>query len=329
MIMAKKTFGAWLLEQAQAAPAEGAGLDDQLVYLAAATWQKIKGADKTRSTEGITKRFSELPDWEALRSALQAAVTRFSASAPIPPDAGNPPDAENTPAAGEPVPPPVHPYAGSYAPRQGAGQPGHCGMCAEQGHLIAHPGIECGRVGCTADHSADSGAGPQAEEELQAGPGTVGGPAEGQDEAQQERHRELAGPGRAPLVQADPDGHVIAGPKVAGQALEALEFVNRWRAFMAGPADDDVQDDLSRDAVTEAGRLLAIAGQALLDAAAALAGAAAGAPARTVTGDAGQYPGNGSGPENGAEGRATPNFAMEIAQKYGWAGPGFSGDGEG
>ena len=48
--------------------------------------------------------------------------------------------------------PPTHPYCGSSSERQSVGNPGHCERCAEFGHVLAHPNLGCGDVGCTRDH---------------------------------------------------------------------------------------------------------------------------------------------------------------------------------
>ncbi len=50
------------------------------------------------------------------------------------------------------MPPPTHKYAGSNSERQSVGDPGHCEPCAVQGHLVAHPDLGCGDVGCYRDH---------------------------------------------------------------------------------------------------------------------------------------------------------------------------------
>lgn len=47
---------------------------------------------------------------------------------------------------------PTHSYAGSNSDRQCVGLPGHCERCAEVGHVLAHPDLGCGDVGCTRDH---------------------------------------------------------------------------------------------------------------------------------------------------------------------------------
>lgn len=43
-------------------------------------------------------------------------------------------------------------FAGSDEARQSIGLPGHCGDCAEKGHVAAHPDLGCGDVGCDRDH---------------------------------------------------------------------------------------------------------------------------------------------------------------------------------
>lgn len=49
-------------------------------------------------------------------------------------------------------PPPTHPFAGSNSDRQSTGLPGHCEPCAQFGHIIAHPSLGCGDVGCNRCH---------------------------------------------------------------------------------------------------------------------------------------------------------------------------------
>lgn len=48
--------------------------------------------------------------------------------------------------------PSTHPYCGSNSERQSVGDPGHCERCAELGHVLAHPGLGCGDVGCSRFH---------------------------------------------------------------------------------------------------------------------------------------------------------------------------------
>jgi hypothetical protein len=331
----KETFGAWLIKQAGRELDPAAAVDDQLAYLAAVTWAADEGKGKTRSVDGVTKRMSGRPDWEQLRVPLQAAVSRFQADGQTPPGAGTPPEhalAPQTVAEGQLPGAPagetarssaglaaaaVHPYAGSNPARQGAGSPGHCGMCADEGHVKAHPDAGCSDVGCHVDHSA---VGPDSVQVEEAGPDSGEFPhgyqGAGDYDGLTEGTVTASGPGKSPVhpVLAAEAEAFVYDAKVAGQALEALEFVNRWREFMAGPADDDeTGGDLILDAVDEAGRLLAIAGQALLDAAAALAGVAAPVPAQPPMGD-GQGQG-GPGRENGSESR---NPALEVAQRHGW-----------
>lgn len=43
-------------------------------------------------------------------------------------------------------------YSGSNKARQEVGDPGHCERCAEVGHVIAHPNLGCGDVGCDRAH---------------------------------------------------------------------------------------------------------------------------------------------------------------------------------
>lgn len=274
--MAKETFGSWLLRQAkELAGTPGGGAEDQLVHLAALAWKADEGRGKIRSVEGVAKRMSTQPGWEALEPALNAAVARFTAGGQIPPEAGNAPEPE---LPGEPmdpiVLPPVHPYAGSNPARQGAGSPGHCGMCMTEGHLVAHPNAGCADVGCTVVHGG--GESPPDEN------GERSGDGRGElQEYQASLAGAVSGPGKSPLapVLAAEAQAFVTDAKVHGEALEALALMNRWREFMAGPADEDSDDDAlpaAGPATAEAARLLAIAGQALLDAAAALAPAAAG-----------------------------------------------------
>jgi hypothetical protein len=49
---------------------------------------------------------------------------------------------------------PAHPYPGSDPGRQAAALPGHCGPCAEFGHVRVHPGAPCANVGCYLAHPA-------------------------------------------------------------------------------------------------------------------------------------------------------------------------------
>lgn len=51
---------------------------------------------------------------------------------------------------------PTAAYAGSNSERQSVGLPGHCVACAEHGHVIAHPDLGCGDVGCSAFHDEPS-----------------------------------------------------------------------------------------------------------------------------------------------------------------------------
>lgn len=43
-------------------------------------------------------------------------------------------------------------YAGSNSERQSVGLPGHCVKCAQHGHILAHPDLGCGDVGCNRAH---------------------------------------------------------------------------------------------------------------------------------------------------------------------------------
>lgn len=48
-----------------------------------------------------------------------------------------------------------HPLAGSNSERQSVGDPGHCEDCCSVGHVVAHPDLGCGDVGCDVSHEAD------------------------------------------------------------------------------------------------------------------------------------------------------------------------------
>lgn len=50
------------------------------------------------------------------------------------------------------TPPTTHDYAGSNSDRQSIGLPGHCEVCAQHGHVVAHPEYGCGDVGCASPH---------------------------------------------------------------------------------------------------------------------------------------------------------------------------------
>jgi hypothetical protein len=52
-------------------------------------------------------------------------------------------------------PPPTHRYCGSDSERQSVGDPGHCEECAEYGHVLAHPDLGCGDVGCYSAHGPE------------------------------------------------------------------------------------------------------------------------------------------------------------------------------
>lgn len=63
------------------------------------------------------------------------------------------------PAAEEAEPEPRFPYrqqahnlCGSNSDRQSVGDPGHCEDCCSVGHVVAHPDLGCGDVGCYSDH---------------------------------------------------------------------------------------------------------------------------------------------------------------------------------
>lgn len=45
-----------------------------------------------------------------------------------------------------------HHYAGSDSERQSVGDPGHCEACVSVGHVVAHPDLGCGDVGCNSVH---------------------------------------------------------------------------------------------------------------------------------------------------------------------------------
>lgn len=45
-----------------------------------------------------------------------------------------------------------HEYAGSNSDRQSVGDPGHCESCCSVGHIVAHPMLGCGDVGCNSNH---------------------------------------------------------------------------------------------------------------------------------------------------------------------------------
>lgn len=50
----------------------------------------------------------------------------------------------------------AHRYCGSNADRQSLGCPGHCEDCCSVGHVLAHPDLGCGDVGCYSDHDVES-----------------------------------------------------------------------------------------------------------------------------------------------------------------------------
>lgn len=45
-----------------------------------------------------------------------------------------------------------HSYCGTNPDRQSVGEPGHCEDCCSVGHIVAHPHLGCGDVGCYQDH---------------------------------------------------------------------------------------------------------------------------------------------------------------------------------
>lgn len=45
-----------------------------------------------------------------------------------------------------------HQFCGSNPERQLVGDSGHCEDCVSVGHIVAHPELGCGDVGCTRDH---------------------------------------------------------------------------------------------------------------------------------------------------------------------------------
>lgn len=49
----------------------------------------------------------------------------------------------------------THRFAGSNTDRQSVGLPGHCDRCARVGHVLAHPTMGCGDVGCYHGHDPD------------------------------------------------------------------------------------------------------------------------------------------------------------------------------
>lgn len=58
-----------------------------------------------------------------------------------------------------------HPLAGSNSERQSVGDLGHCEDCCSVGHVVAHPDLGCGDVGCDVSHEYDL---PQTLESLMA-----------------------------------------------------------------------------------------------------------------------------------------------------------------
>lgn len=53
------------------------------------------------------------------------------------------------------MPAPTASFAGSNSERQSVGLPGHCEDCAQLGHVLAHPDLGCGDVGCNRAHGPD------------------------------------------------------------------------------------------------------------------------------------------------------------------------------
>ena len=43
-------------------------------------------------------------------------------------------------------------YPGTNTDRQAVGLPGHCELCAQVGHVAAHPSSGCSDVGCFGSH---------------------------------------------------------------------------------------------------------------------------------------------------------------------------------
>lgn len=50
----------------------------------------------------------------------------------------------------------AHSFSGSNPDRQSVGDPGHCEDCCSLGHVVAHPELGCGDVGCNVDHGDDA-----------------------------------------------------------------------------------------------------------------------------------------------------------------------------
>jgi hypothetical protein len=48
-----------------------------------------------------------------------------------------------------------HEYAGRNSERQSVGDPGHCEACCSVGHVVAHPDLGCGDVGCDSAHPGE------------------------------------------------------------------------------------------------------------------------------------------------------------------------------
>jgi hypothetical protein len=51
----------------------------------------------------------------------------------------------------------THTYAGSDSERAAVGSPGHCSESSDVGHVVAHPELGCGDVGCDKVHPTDEG----------------------------------------------------------------------------------------------------------------------------------------------------------------------------
>lgn len=49
-----------------------------------------------------------------------------------------------------------HRYMGSSGFRQDIGLPGHCEKCVSKGHVVAHPDLGCGDVGCNLSHADET-----------------------------------------------------------------------------------------------------------------------------------------------------------------------------
>lgn len=69
-----------------------------------------------------------------------------------------------------------HRYCGSSAARESAGDPGHCEDCCSVGHVVAHPDLSCGDVGCYATHNDEDVDDDVTEEELRVPPNASDAP---------------------------------------------------------------------------------------------------------------------------------------------------------